>query len=246
MEIYYCGVFWARAVKPSPESSTPGSSEIGITVFSNVLLSDTSESMHLGGEAVTADLKSMDEFERYAASLYGHAISKVIYWDFRPESGDPLQRHASCDTTEFAVELHLDDGKVLSVAWDAYGQLNDHGLRILAGRFPDVRGVAPEQLGPWEMTRDERWAAFIGRPITTVSVYRLWDPDANALCEPLDLVLGVAGGARLFVSAGRVFPDEKFVVVSGDNIVIVFDEGTARKFQLGPYAPESFKRGGPL
>jgi hypothetical protein len=98
---------------------------------------------------------------------------------------------------------------------------------------------------PWyvelNVSSHQQWAPLLNSPIVQVDAYWQWVEEEQALTEPLDLVIRFQHGQCLFVSAGY-FDGKRFMVSTGDNLVVVFDERIAEQFQLGPYAPPDFKR----
>lgn len=186
---------------------------------------------------------AMDSYDQYAARLVGRSIVGATYYDDPGRNGEYIGRYRMADTAKLGIELQLDDGSYLSIGW---GPFQDPALYAT---YPGSESMLIEpgesfrpmdDYQPWSMISDERWVTFLDRTITRVSLYREWDADHNRLLSPLDLVLEFAVPPRLFIAVGRI-EDDTFSVSAGDNLIVVFDEQTAQRFSLGPYASRTHK-----
>lgn len=194
-----------------------------------------------GLEIMNEQEKQKDTFETTASSLLGRRIEQVTYYDYPLEGGtfDPFM--AFVHSMRVGLELSCDDGFRLSITWGPWTHDPEVGLRLQSPSLQREMSDDQPMYVELDVSSDSQWAPLLDSPIVQVDVYWQWVEEEHALTEPLDLVIGFAHGTRLFVSAGHC-DGERFMVSTGDNLVIVFDEGTAEKFRLGPYAPHDFKR----
>ena len=97
------------------------------------------------------------------ASLAGRVIRSVRYVELANDAGEELWglEDPDLDSVDHGLELVLDDGRVISVAWDH--QFAHHDLNVFEGPLqPDV---VSSGASAWDVTTRSRWSAVLGVPI---------------------------------------------------------------------------------
>ena len=182
-----------------------------------------------------------EAFENLAYSLIGHEFTRVIYYDMQEETGTYSGSYDSTDSVNWGAAFLLDDGREISVSWPPWHEANENGLHLETGAFLDVWPLGATSYSAWKILDSANWHSFRKMRITAVEIYWEWHQEENRLVAPFDLVLTFDAGQRLFVCAGY-YDGKKFLVMAGDNLTFVFDEDTAKRLGIGPYADPCFKR----
>lgn len=99
----------------------------------------------------------------------------------------------------------------------------------------------PERCRHWEVSRESRWGGVLGQPIRHVHTFWSWyEEDRDRIFFPEVLMLDFGPAERVYVTVrdARAEEEDRPVV---EQLSVFFDEDTARRYQVGPYAGRSFQ-----
>jgi hypothetical protein len=171
-------------------------------------------------------------FELQASAISGHAIVRVHYAEIAYETGKPEWGYFGerFDTVDHGIDLETVSGEIFSITWN--GQSYGYGLMLQPGSI--VQQIADAAV--WDVTSTSRWRDILHVPINEVVVHWSWVEDnGGRIYYPQDLEIRFASDKRIFLSAAEYLPEQDALFPMSDNIVVIFDDDTARHYDVGPF-----------
>jgi len=173
-------------------------------------------------------------FEQRARALVGESIVGVRYFEI--DYGVPGWEWEHLHSVDFCVEWKMESNCVFCVIWDA--EFYQYGLSV------NERPCENELHDPtvWDVVSDSNWVSLLHRKIRGVEVY--WSyfenlEDGSRYYYPQGMEITFERDDKIFLSAAEIHPDTGELWAEGtDNMVVIFSDDVARRYCLGPYAPE--------
>lgn len=172
-------------------------------------------------------------FAKQVESLRRLAIERVLYYEIAYEGGTPERTRygAIFDSLDFGLELQTVDGQSFYIVWD--GRCCQYGLTLELGSLANELGT----FAVWDVTGASRWQHVLYQPITAVNIYWLRvEEDSDKIWCPDTIELIFESGQRVFLVAAQYFREHDYLFVLSDELVVIFDEAVAQRYQIGPFA----------
>lgn len=175
------------------------------------------------------------------ASLVGARVSGVRYVELTHE-GLPEHWHENpdLDSLDFGLEFDLDDGRVVSIAWD--WQFESHDLNVFEGALQPERVSSGAAI--YDVGNRSRWSELLGRRIEDARLdWARWDPGGEF---PQDLVLRFEGDRTVWIMAAEQRGDD-WLSVAMDHVTVAFDDAlptslVGREWEARAHDSRSAKR----
>jgi len=173
-------------------------------------------------------------FEQRACALVGESIVGVRYFEI--DYGVPGWDREQFHSLDFGVEWRMDSGRIFCMVTDS--EFYPYGLSLREWSCEN------ELHDPtvWDVVSDSNWVPLLNRKIRGVRVY--WSyfeelEDGSRYYYPQDMEVTYEHDNKIFLSAAEIDPDTGEVWATGtDNMVVIFSDDAARRYCLGPYAPD--------
>ncbi len=180
--------------------------------------------------------REKSEYEHDIAAIRGKRLQNVRYFELQYGSDRPFYREELFQghVLDFGCDLEMTDGSIFGIIWD--DEFTQFGIGV-------YRQSLSDQLNDprvWLVTSEPHWAGLIGQVIENVSVYWSWEQYAGheRQAYPQDIALEFDNGSRVFFSAAQFNSKSGQLWGTSDDIVVIFDEDSAKRYGVGPYANE--------
>jgi len=176
--------------------------------------------------------------ERFAA-LIGLRLSGVTYCEIDYEGDYGWDRsRAVGHLLDFGLALQFEGGKAYSLSWDQ--EFEPYGLQMNAG--PASSLVLPTANARFvDASSEAEWRPYLGREISELEVYwyRSTEPPNEGVHSyssyPQDLSVGFTGLPSIYLGAYEYNADKDSLWGMTDNLLVVFSDDVARRYQVGPH-----------
>lgn len=173
-------------------------------------------------------------FEQQVQVLVGHRIIGVRYCELDDDTGAPSWnvRHPAFDVLDYGLELVIETGEVLTVTWhDTFLSWN---IWLYSGAMSELVSACIS----WNVTRGSRWSTLIDVPITAATIFWHWSEelDGTRMSFPQDIELLFASGQQVWLSASKYMQERDILFPMCDEIAVIFDPETARRYGIGAFA----------
>jgi hypothetical protein len=167
----------------------------------------------------------------HVRSLIGQRLSSVAYFEI---AYDGAARQWDCDpdfdSLDFGVELRFDNGDACWITWG--NAFYTYALKIDVNTEEDRSRMRAR-----DVSQTSRWQSLVGEEIMGAQLYWDWQQAGSEPRRwgPQDLELRFLGGSVVFISAVVIEPGRD-PFGHTDTITVIFDEGVARRYCVGPFA----------
>lgn len=166
-------------------------------------------------------------FERALQHIVGRSVRTVTYYEIAYDDGEPLwnRESASFDSLDFGLDLHLDDGAIVSFTWGA--EFVQYNVSVQKGPL-QLRDTVRR----WDA--EDRWRAFglLDRPILGASGVWVRAELASTDEYPQDVRITFDSRHVVVISAFECRGDGSAMGMM-DHITVFFDEVEARRLVHG-------------
>lgn len=189
--------------------------------------------------SIMKDIHTREQFKALVQKMVGLTLSEVLYYEIEYEKPGYAYQPDIGHFLDFGLDLVADDGKCFAILWDS--TFFQFGLGV-------YRNSAKELLRNthwWTVTNDSQWQQFIGKTIESAEIYWSWvagsldAPEETRTYYPQDIVLTFSNNRRIYVSASEYEEKSDSVCGLSDNVMVVFSDCIASKYQLAQFATNS-------
>jgi len=183
-------------------------------------------------------IRTREQFEAAIQGLVGLTIADVTYFEIEYQTQEPCYLHQPKigHFLDFGVEFRMACGSYRSFLWD--GTFYQYGI----GLFPYAACLEVNTQRQWVVSATPEWRQIIGSSVASARIYWSWVSGSPAAKEayrtyyPQDIELAFTCGKHIYLSASQYSDKTDSLYGMSDDILIVFDESAAKKYQVGPHA----------
>ncbi|MEM7020155.1 MAG: hypothetical protein AAF512_22785 [Pseudomonadota bacterium] len=171
-------------------------------------------------------------------ALIGKRIARVTYYELEYDKVNtpcyewpPFPGHL----LDFGLDLELSDGSIHGFIWDT--EYHQYGIGNTNCRLSSRLA----RWTSWDATGLSQWSPFIDKTITHVDVYWSWiEYKGHERCDyPQDTVLRFPESKSLYLSAADYKHESDKLFEASDNIAVIFDAFSAKRYQIGEFANDA-------
>jgi len=177
------------------------------------------------------DIKILIEnYDNKLKILIGKTISKVRYFEIN--DGEPAWDKIEFHSIDYGVELITSDNQSFYFIWDK--QFTAYDLKFQIGSIRTEFSKEDDSAFEFNVSDNEKWIELIGQKI--IGIKSNWSFFRSSRMKkknfyPQDVEIKFANKNSIYISAMEISREKTMTMK--DHITLVFDENTAKKYNIG-------------
>ncbi len=166
--------------------------------------------------------------------LIGKRLTGVRYFEIRYDTNEPFYICAPFPghLLDYGCDLELEDGTIIGIIWDS--EYFQYGIGVLKSSIASQL----TDFSAWDVSKENHWTSLMNMAITKVKVHWSWAQYEGQEKQdyPQELEIQFDDGSIVFFSASQYDKAKDTLWGMSDDIAVVFDNDSAKRYGIGPHA----------